>query len=65
MPILQKEQHFANSSASAHQGNKTFRRMREDFARKSGIEASDHENPKKKELRLEWGQWDHKPNTTP
>ena len=48
MPILQKERHFANSSISAHQGKNTFRHMREDFARESGIEASDHANPKKK-----------------
>ena len=46
MPILQKERHFANSSVSAHQGKKTFRHIREDFAGESGVEASDHANPK-------------------
>ena len=41
--------------------------MREDFAGESGIETSDHANPKSKknEPRLDWGQWDHKPNTAP
>ena len=65
MPKLQIERYFANSFLSAHQGNKTFCHMREDFIGESIIETSDQANPTENEPTLDWGHWDHKSDTAP
>ena len=65
MPILQKERHFTNGSISAprEQDISSYEERLRWGIWDRGFKPC---KPKiKNEPTLDWGQWDHKPNTAP